>query len=196
MGNKPASPPLTSNEAEAFVNLIRPRPRPGEREITENDDYMRWMHRLARIATYRAIEDPEMITQLIELRDQIADAANIAVAVNRTRYHADPRSGASMIECATAMKITKQSASDRASLGADVVRERLAAAELAAGAVQLDQRRAARLAADQLAAELERKQEAARRQTEVEREKKIISTAQETGEAAMGTYRARHLRVA
>jgi hypothetical protein len=65
---------------------------------------------------------------VLALAQRLNEVANVAIAENARRYAVDPRRGASMMECARTLGITKQSASERRRTGDRIIAERLAAA--------------------------------------------------------------------
>jgi hypothetical protein len=126
----------STSAVERFSDLIRPRRRDPER-VTENSDYLAMLWRMIRALEARAIDDPEVLPQVIALAQRLAEVVNVAVTVNAERFAIDPMMGASMAECARVLGISKQSASERKARGREVIDARVEAA----GAVRFSEAR-------------------------------------------------------
>jgi hypothetical protein len=143
--SQPTSPQPLS---ERFRALIAPKRRtdkdgnPVERRVTENADFVAMLFRQIRALEARAIEDPEVLTQVLALAQRLAEIPNVTIAVCAERYQLDPYSAPSMAEIGRLLGITKQSASERRARGRETMDARLAAA----GAVKFSEARRERSA--------------------------------------------------
>jgi hypothetical protein len=108
---------------ERFATRIKPRPRRTDR-VTENDDFLAMLHRFATALEARCIADPSILPHCVELEQRFREIANVTIAVNAARFHANPHSGASMAECARAMGISDPSASERRKRGNAIIAAR------------------------------------------------------------------------
>jgi hypothetical protein len=115
--------------AERFLTMIKPKPRTDR--ITEDADFLLMLWRMVRALEARTIERPELLPQIVALVQRLAEVPNVAIAINAERFAISPYSGASMKECARAMGITPQSASDRRKLGVQIMEVRLKASNVA-----------------------------------------------------------------
>lgn len=163
MSKAAAAPPVSLQQVEAFVSMIATRSRTDR--VTADEDFLLMLWRMVRALEYRAIQNPETLTQVVALSQRLGEIANTVVAVNAARYHVDPHRAASMAECGRAMGISKQSASDRRALGLANILKRLGAAEVAAGV---------------------------RNFSEARRERAAIAAASEFAVTSLAEYRARH----
>lgn len=126
---QPAPQPDPSGTvSEMFLGVIRAARRNPDRAPIEDTEFVAMMWRMARATEARTIENPEMLTQVIALAQRFAEIVNVAIAANAERYQIDPRRGASMMECARLLGISKQSASERKARGVAVMGERIDAA--------------------------------------------------------------------
>lgn len=114
--------------SELFLGVIRPARRDPDKAPIEDGEYVQMMWRMVRAMEARTIENPEMLPQVIALAQRLAEVVNVAIAANAERYSVDPRRGASMMECARVMGISKQSASERRARGVALMGERIDAA--------------------------------------------------------------------
>lgn len=187
MSRGPKVPPVTLAQVEAFAAMIRPQPRTGR--TTENDQFLALLYRLVRALEHRMCEDAEMLSQAKALAGRFAEAVNVAIAVQATRYDADPHRAASGAECARAMEISPQSVQDRKALGLASILKRLGVAEANARAVRLDDRRMSKAEAAVALAEAQRK---ALRGAEVARERAAREAAAQVAVVQLDRYRARH----
>lgn len=119
---------MGKHSAAEIGDLIAPRRRDDTRPVVEDQDYMLMLMRMIRAAEYRATQNPEMLPQLVLGAQRLAEAANVAIAVNAERYAVNPYSAASMGECARVLGISKQSASERRARGQEVIDRRVDAA--------------------------------------------------------------------
>jgi hypothetical protein len=158
----------TEGRAAAFLALIKPVPRNPHRTV-EGDEYVSMMFRMIRALEARTIEDPALLTHVIALAQRLAEVVNVSIAANAERYAVDPKLGASMMECARLLGITKQSASERRTRGDSIMAERLDAA----GVTKLGDKPTVRHA-------------------EAGREREIIERATEHAVTNLADYRARH----
>lgn len=136
----------TTSAAERFSALIAPRRRDPER-VTEDAAFVAMLWRMVRALEARAINNPEVIPQVIALAQRLAEVTNVAISVNADRYAIDEHMGVSMAECARILGMTKQSASERRGRGRAVIETRLEAA----GAVRFSEARRERAAIEQAA---------------------------------------------
>lgn len=134
------------HSADEFGALIRPQRR--TERVTEHADYLAMMWRMARALEARAIDDPELLPQVVAYAQRMSEIVNVAIAVNSERYAIDPRRGASMAECGRALGISKQSASERRGRGQEVIDARVEAAGAVRFAEAARERDAIRAAAD------------------------------------------------
>lgn len=110
--------------ADAFVATIRPN-RPADRPVVENDEFVAMLWRMIRALEARAIEDPSLLPQVVALVQRLSEVTNVVIAANAERYAVDPRRGASMIECARMLGVSKQAASQRRALGIAAMGDRI-----------------------------------------------------------------------
>ncbi|HEY9250891.1 MAG TPA: hypothetical protein VIO38_17240 [Rariglobus sp.] len=94
----------------------------------DNDEYVAFVLRIIRKLEQRAIGDACLLPQMVLIAQRAAETVNTAIAANAELYAIDPKLGASMMECARALGIQKQSASDRKKLGEKLMAERIEAA--------------------------------------------------------------------
>lgn len=97
----------------------------------DDEEYVAYCYRIVRALEARAIENPFILPHVVELQARLAEVANVVIAANADRYKVDPRRGASMMECARLLGISKQSASERRKNGAAALLARIAAAGVA-----------------------------------------------------------------
>jgi hypothetical protein len=139
----------TSNTVQGlsgrFLAMIKPGAGRETRRVVEDDEYLLMMWRMVRALEARTIENPELLIQAVALAQRLAELVNVAIAANAERYSVDPLSAASMAECARAMGISKQSASERRARGAAIMAERIDAA----GAVRFSEAARERQAIEQ-----------------------------------------------
>lgn len=120
------SPQPVRPASERFADLIRPRRRTDR--VTENADFLAFAWRMIRALEARAIDDPEMLIQVVALQQRLAEVPNVVISVNADRYAVDPRSALSMGECARILNIKPPSASERRKRGRGIIEARLQAA--------------------------------------------------------------------
>lgn len=112
--------------AERFVRLITPKRK--AKHVTENAEFFAMLQRMIRAAEARAVADPSVLPMVRELLEQLGEVIPVAIATSSARYDVNPYSAASAGECGRALNITKQSASERAKKGREIIAKRLAAA--------------------------------------------------------------------
>jgi len=100
------------------------------RNVTEDEQYVAMLWRMARGLERRTIANPELLTQVAALAQRLSEVVNVALYASAVQYDTDPYAAASMGECARAMGITRQSASDRKAIGRATVEARLEPARL------------------------------------------------------------------
>lgn len=152
-----------ATRADELLALIRSGRTP--KHVTEDSAFLRMMWRLARALEARAIENPEMLTQVVALVQRLSEVVNVAIATSSERYAISPQLAASMGECARAMGISRQSASERMALGRKIIDKRLAEA----GAARIGRHR----------------------KSEPEREATAIAAAAEHAAVSLADFRAR-----
>lgn len=113
---------------ERFAATIAPQRRNPDRAPVENAEFLAMIWRMLRALESRAINDPEMLPQIVALAQRLAEITNVAIATSAARYAVNPFAAASMAECARVLGITKQSASERRNRGDQVIAERVTAA--------------------------------------------------------------------
>lgn len=120
------SPDTESVQAvsDRLLEMLRTAKRE-PRRIVEDAEYLAMLWRMARGLEKRTIENPQMIPQVLALVERLSEIANVAIAANAERYSIDPMRGASMMECARLMGISKQSASERRARGSRIISERI-----------------------------------------------------------------------
>jgi hypothetical protein len=123
--------PGAAKESKRVVGDDKSGAAKESKRVVEDDEYLRMMWRMVRALEARTIENPELLIQAVALAQRLAELVNVAIAANAERFAIDPRSAASMAECARAMGISKQSASERKQRGAAVMAERIEAAGVA-----------------------------------------------------------------
>lgn len=146
------SPQPVRPASERFADLIRPRRRTDR--VTEDAEFLAFTWRMVRALEARAIDNPEMLIQVVALQQRLAEVPNVVIAVNAERFAIDPRSGLSMGECARILGISKPSASERRTRGRGVIEERLRAAGAARFSEAHRERAAIKAAAEHAVASL------------------------------------------
>lgn len=141
---------------ERFLEAIRPTRHQAKHRI-DNADYGRFLLRTIRGWEARVIDDPEQLVTCKLLADRMNEIVNVAIAANAERYAIDPRSGASMAECARILGIEVPSASGRRKKGMEIMARRAAAAGVVRFAEAKRERKALKdaseLAAERVGAE-------------------------------------------
>lgn len=99
----------------------------GGREPSKIDDqeYGLFLMRAIRAWERRVIENPEMLAQNAALAQRLAEIMAVAIAANAERYAVDPRRGASMLECARILGMSKAGASGARARGVAIMNERI-----------------------------------------------------------------------
>jgi hypothetical protein len=178
--------PPAAEVADAFVRLITPQRE--RKHVTEDDAFLKMIWRMVRALELRTIANPlEMLSQVVALTQRMSEIANVAIAINSARHMLNPMSAPSMIECAHAMGIKKQSASERKKIGERVIAERLTAAN----AARLDTYRKLKQQ-ERDEAEIVKAADRAYRFAEARREADVINAAHEYAVTQIAEYRARH----
>jgi hypothetical protein len=99
----------------------------GGREPSKIDDeeYGLFLMRAIRAWERRVIENPEMLAQNAAMAQRLAEVMAVAIAANAERYAVDPRRGASMLECARILGMSKAGASGARARGVAIMSERI-----------------------------------------------------------------------
>ncbi len=108
---------------DRFLALLRGNREPKHK--IDNAEYGEMMMRMIRAWEARVIEDPAMLAQNMALAQRFSEITNVAIAVNADRYARDPRSAASMAECARILGMTVPGASQRRAKGVAIMGERI-----------------------------------------------------------------------
>lgn len=141
---EPAGPVSLADRFLSATRSARAAARRDDRRIVENDEFVLMLYRMIRALEERAINDPAVLPQVLGLAQRLNEVTNVAIAANADRYGIDPRRGASMMECARLLGMTKQSGSERANRGRAIMAARIEAA----GAVPFAERKRERQAVD------------------------------------------------
>ncbi|WP_143591296.1 hypothetical protein [Thermoactinospora rubra] len=118
--------------------MATPQRRKRTKSIVETEEYVAFLHRVIAALAARLADDPAGLVHVEALRDQLRDAANIAIAVNQER---PGPAGYSYAELAKILGISREAIFQRAAKG----RALLAAERERLGVVSLRERRQARL---------------------------------------------------
>lgn len=110
---------------DRFVRLITPKRR--SKHTTENAEFFAMLQRMIRAAEARVCDDPSALPMVRELVERLGEVIPVAIATSSARYDVNPYAAASAGECGRALNITKQSASERARKGREIIAKRLAA---------------------------------------------------------------------
>lgn len=94
----------------------------------DDEEFVVMMFRMVRALEERAINNPFILPHVAQLEARMREVQNVVIASNADRYNTDPRLGASMMECARLLGMTKQSATDRRKKGAATLLARIAGA--------------------------------------------------------------------
>ena len=99
----------------------------GGREPSKIDDeeYGLFLMRAIRAWERRVIENPEMLAQNAAMAQRLAEVMAVANAANAERYAVDPRRGASMLECARILGMSKAGASGARARGVAIMNDRI-----------------------------------------------------------------------
>jgi hypothetical protein len=119
---------------DRFLASVRRRPA---KHTIDGAEYLEMLWRMIRALEARAIDDPELLPQVVALAQRLDEVCNVAFAANAARYAVDPRSGASAAECGRILGVSKQAASKRVERGRTIMLARTAAA----GAIPFAERR-------------------------------------------------------
>jgi hypothetical protein len=112
---------------DRFVGAVRRRPA---KHTIDDTTYLEMLWRMVRALELRAIDNPELLPQVVELAKRLSEVVNVAIAGNAERYAVDERLGASAAECGRILGTSKQAANKRAARGREVMEARLAAASV------------------------------------------------------------------
>ncbi len=110
--------------SEQFAQVLNPTRREPKHRV-DDEDYVAFVLRALRGLEARSLGNATLLPQMILVAQRAAEAVNTAIAVNAERFALDPAAGASMGECARAVGITKQSASQRRQIGERIMAERI-----------------------------------------------------------------------
>lgn len=110
---------------------IEPKPK----RVVENHEYLLMLWRMSRGLEARAVEDPEMLTQIMALSQRFSEIVNVAVASSAERYARNPHSAASIGEIARVMGLSRQAVSQRRARGIAVMVDRV----LKSGAIRFSE---------------------------------------------------------
>jgi hypothetical protein len=111
--------------SDRFTQALKPARRNPDKVPVEDLVYVEMLWRMIRALEFRAIENPEMLTQIYALGERLAEMINVVIATNAERFARNPHTGASMAECGRVLGITKQSASERKARGLKIIAERI-----------------------------------------------------------------------
>ena len=111
--------------SDRFTHVVRRRQ---PKHLIDGAEYVEMLWRMIRALELRAIEDPELLPQIIALGQRLDEVVNVAIAGNAERYAIDPRLGASAAECGRILGASKQAASQRRARGKAIMAARIAAA--------------------------------------------------------------------
>jgi hypothetical protein len=128
--------------SERFLAVLRGGRK--AKHTIDDAEFGAFLMRAIRAWERRVIENPEMLAQNEAMVQRFREITNVAIAANAERYARDPRSAASMAECARILGINKSSASERRAAGRAIMQGRVEAA----GAVNFAEARREREALD------------------------------------------------
>lgn len=120
----------------------------------DDEEYGQFLMRAIRAWERRVIENPEMLAQNELMVQRFREVAAVAIAANAERYAIDPRRGASMLECARILGMSKAGASGARARGVAIMTERIDNAGAAKFAEARREREALRLAHEHAVDEL------------------------------------------
>jgi hypothetical protein len=110
---------------DRFLSTVRTR-KP--KHTIDNQDYVEMLWRMLRGLEWRAIDDPQLLPQVVALGDRLTEMVDVTIAANADRYAVDARYGASMAECGRILGYkSKQVASQHRAKGKAVMAARVAA---------------------------------------------------------------------
>jgi hypothetical protein len=87
-----ASTPLV----DRFLSAVRRRQ---PKHVTENFSFVAMLWRQLRALEFRAIDDPELLPQLVAMGQRLDEMVDVVIASNALRYDTNPSLGASAAEC-------------------------------------------------------------------------------------------------
>lgn len=108
-----------------FLAVVRKRE---PKTVIDGAEYVAMLWRMVRALEVRAVDDPELLPQVIAIAQRLSEIVNVAIAGNAERYALDARLGASAAECARILGVSKQAAGKRAERGREVMSRRIEAA--------------------------------------------------------------------
>jgi hypothetical protein len=99
----------------------------GGREPSKIDDaeYAEFLMRAIRAWERRVVQNPEMLGQNMAMVQRFQEIMAVAIAANAQRYALDPRAGASMLECARILGMSKAGASGARARGVAIMSDRI-----------------------------------------------------------------------
>lgn len=139
--------------SERFLDVLRGGRK--AKHTIDDAEFGAFLMRSIRAWEKRVIENPEMLAQNMMLVQRLGEITNVVIAANAERYARDPRSGASMLECARLLGIGKGAASERRARGRAIMEERVAAAGVVSFAEAKREREALAAAADHAVVQME-----------------------------------------
>jgi len=129
---QPEAPQTLTDRFLAAVRRREPK------HVVEGADYVAMLWRMVRALEVRAIDDPELLPQVVALGQRLAEIVDVTIAANAERYAVDPRLGVSAAECGRILGYkSKQVASQHRQKGKAIIAARIAAA----GAIPFAERR-------------------------------------------------------
>jgi hypothetical protein len=91
----------------------------------DDEEFGMYLLRIIRAWEARCIENPEMLAQNVMLAQRFAEITNVVIAANAERCAIDPRRGASMLECARILGLSRSTASERRARGVAIMADRI-----------------------------------------------------------------------
>lgn len=110
------------SDVDRFLAAINRRE---SRHTVEGPQFVAMLWRMLRALEVRAIDDPELLPQIVELAHRLDEMVNVAISANADRYAIDPRRGMSAAECGRILGASKQAASQRRARGREVMMRRI-----------------------------------------------------------------------
>lgn len=111
--------------ADRFLGAVRRRT---PKHSIDSAEYAEMLWRMVRALEARAVDDPELLPQIVALAQRLDESVNVVISANAERYAIDPRLGASAAECGRILGVSKQAAGQRRERGRVVMLARIAAA--------------------------------------------------------------------
>lgn len=128
--------------SERFLAVLRGGRTPSRK--IDDEEYAMFLMRAIRAWEARVIENPQLLPTNELLVQRAREITSVVIAANAERYARDPRSGASMKECARTLGIEPSSASERRKRGRAIMADRIARA----GAVEFSEAKRERAAVE------------------------------------------------